>query len=159
MSTTQRFNTENLKQGITTAADRARQLGQAGLARGRELGQAGLARGRELSKKHDEGLLNWLLPKGYDNVPGEGKECICGSDIKTHMLQKVGTLKWIIVALVILVLFLIFYFTFKKSKFSEPLFDYGIKQRRYVQLDGLGTNDSFNKRMGYDKEFQPEYSS
>jgi hypothetical protein len=60
-----------------------------------------------------------------------------------------------------MVLFLVLFAVYaSKSKFSEPLFDFGIKQRgRYTQLDGLGSNDTYSQRMGYDKEFKPEYSS
>jgi hypothetical protein len=139
-----KFDTAAMKQGITNAADRAKVLGQ-----------TGLNNAKQLSQKHNDDFLNWFLPKNYTQDPE--KQCICGSDIKNHMLSRVNFLKWVIVVLSISLVCLFIYVVFFSNK-TEPLFDYGIGQRRYVQLDGLGSNDSYSQRMGYDKEFQPEYT-
>ena len=114
--------------------------------------------GTEKTKQAEKKMLGWLV--GDYAVTGDkdtDKECICASGIGARLESRVRMFKWIIAVLVVLLV--LFFFFGRMSKFSEPLFDFGIKQRRHVQLDGLGSNDTYSQRMGYDKVFNPEYSS
>lgn len=134
---------ENAKANITPKLAQAKQYGQ-------ELGKYGT----EKTKQAEQKMLGWLVG---DYTVSEDKKCICGSDIEQRLQSRVSMFKWIIAVLVVLLV--LFFFFGRMSKFSEPLFDFGIKQRRHVQLDGLGSNDTYSQRMGYDKVFNPEYSS
>jgi hypothetical protein len=124
------------------------------LAQAKQYGQALGKYGTEKTKQAEKKMLGWLVG---DYTVSEDKKCICGSDIEQRLQSKVSMFKWIIAVLVVLLV--LFFFFGRMSKFSEPLFDFGIKQRRHVQLDGLGSNDTYSQRMGYDKVFNPEYSS
>ena len=117
---------------------------------------------KQTYKTYQKGMFGWVFGDDVTNEPGQNKVCICGSDIENRARNKLNTLKWVIIGLTaLMVLFLVLFAVYvSKSKFSEPLFDFGIEQRgRYTQLDGLGSNDTYSQRMGYDKEFKPEYSS
>ena len=125
------------------------------LAQAKQYGQARGKYGTEKTKQAEQKMLGWLVG---DYTVSEDKNCICGSDIEKRLQSRVSMFKWIIAVLVVLLV--LFFFFGRMSKFSEPLFDFGIKQRgRYTQLDGLGSNDTYSQRMGYDKVFNPEYSS
>ena len=130
--------TENAKANITQKSAQVKQYGT------------------EKTKQAEKKMLGWLVGD-YTVTKDKDKECICGSNIEQILQSRVSMFKWIIAVLVVLLV--LFFFFGRMSKFSEPLFDFGIKQRRHVQLDGLGSNDTYSQRMGYDKVFNPEYSS
>jgi hypothetical protein len=148
MAERMRTMAENAKANITPKLAQAKVFGQ--------------EKAKQAKETYQKGMFGWVFGDDVTNQPTDGKVCICGSDIENRARNKLNILKWVIIGLiVVMVLFFILFVVYaSKSKFSEPLFDFGIKQRgRYTQLDGLGSNDTYSQRMGYDKEFKPEYSS
>ena len=129
------------------------QTGQVIKQKGSEMASEMSAKAKEMNAKANKGVLDWLIGK---DTSDSGNECVCGSDIKNRLVGRAQQIKWMWVVIVVLVLVVVI--MHYKMKSSEPLYDYGIGQRREIQLDGLGSQPTFNERMEFTKQYSPEYS-
>jgi hypothetical protein len=114
---------------------------------------------KEIEAKSNASVFNWLLGTSVtQQTNSDNLECVCGADLSSRLEGRAKQIKWMWVILAVLVLLIVILSYVINQKNKEGLYDSGIGQRRQIQLDGLGTGPTFNERMNFTQEIQPEYS-
>jgi len=113
---------------------------------------------KQLNASANAKIESYLLGSISETKDDAHKDCICGSDLYNQIKKRSWQFKWMTIVIVVLIAAIILIMYFTMERFGEPLYDSGIGQRRQIQLDGLGSEQTFNERMQFTTDYQPEYT-